>query len=130
MRKRSHRYRSLPPLTPDARLMLKASVQQYGVRDAIDVDEDGHILDGHERWAICRELGIPCPSRTVSGLSDEGKRAYALQANLGRRQAGWDQLRPLARRLHREGYSASEIARLIGVGWWAVPTLIHEGDSP
>jgi ParB-like chromosome segregation protein Spo0J len=88
MRKRSQPYRILPPLAREEHTMLKASIEQHGVRDQIDVDEDGNILDGHERRAICRELGIPCRSRTASGLSEEGKRAYVLQANLGRRQVG------------------------------------------
>lgn len=52
-------FRSLiPPLTPEERQALEASILAEGCRDPI-VLWDGVIVDGHNRYAICTEHGIP-----------------------------------------------------------------------
>lgn len=81
------RYQVCEPLTPDEYEALKASIKEHGVRVPVDVDEEGNILDGHNRAAIALELKIPCPTAVKPGLeTDESKRMYARGMNCARRQ--------------------------------------------
>jgi site-specific DNA-methyltransferase (adenine-specific) len=48
----------IPSLTEDERDELRASLQAEGCRDAI-VTWNGTIIDGHNRYELCSELGIP-----------------------------------------------------------------------
>ena len=47
----------IPPLSPEERAGLEASIVAEGCRDAI-VTWDGVIVDGHNRYEICRNHGI------------------------------------------------------------------------
>jgi AraC-like DNA-binding protein len=88
-------YQVMPPLSAPQSAALKASIRADGIQTPIDVDEAGHILDGHQRLAIATQLGMDCPRRIVRGLSAEQKRHYALTVNLMRRQldtATWGML--------------------------------------
>ena len=54
----------IPPLTAEEYEALRESLISEGCRDAIVVgkglfDADGVIVDGHNRYAICKENGIP-----------------------------------------------------------------------
>ena len=51
------RYQVLPPLQEAAYQSLRADIERHGVLVPIDVDEEGEILDGHNRQAIADELG-------------------------------------------------------------------------
>lgn len=86
------KYQTLPPLARAQYEALKADIARQGIVTPIEVDEAGHILDGHNREAIARELRIPCPRIVIPGLTDADKRAHALRSNLLRRQlspAAW-----------------------------------------
>lgn len=50
----------MPPLAADERALLRQSLQDEGCRDALIVWR-GHdiIIDGHNRYELCRELGVP-----------------------------------------------------------------------
>lgn len=76
-------YRLHPPLSREELSMLSKSIQTYGVLMPVVVDEHGHTIDGHERQAICRELGVRCPRRIVKCLSEEEKVALVFQLNWG-----------------------------------------------
>jgi ParB-like chromosome segregation protein Spo0J len=78
-------YQVMPPLSPEAYTALKADIEANGVQIPADVDEEGNYLDGIHRKHICKELGIDCPTRVRSGLTEEQKRAYAWRVNLMRR---------------------------------------------
>lgn len=120
-----HPYESvLPPLALEEFEALRAEIEACGeVRVPIEVDERGRILDGHHRERIARELGIEAPRRVVPGLaSDAERRAYAIRANLVRRNLSpsqkadlRDTQRDLAKRLREAGRSQTQIARLLGV---------------
>lgn len=51
-------YQVLPSMAPEQFEALKADIAERGVLVPIDVDEDGHILDGHYRYRACVEFGI------------------------------------------------------------------------
>jgi hypothetical protein len=83
------RYQVLPPLHPAAYRALRRDIEHRGVLIAIDVDENGKILDGHNRQTIAAELGIDCPRIERAGIgSDLDKIDYALRMNLLRRHLG------------------------------------------
>lgn len=87
------RYQDFPPPEAFDRQKLKESIQEHGVLEPIVVDEGGHTLDGHIRKAICDELGIPCPERSIPGLTDDQKRLYAVHINAARRHLSIEQRR-------------------------------------
>jgi len=83
----------LPPLKTAEREALAADIKAHGVLHPIVIDEDGNILDGHHRYAICKTA----PTVQVSGLSDEEKQAYTIRANLARRNLSPDQSREVSK---------------------------------
>jgi hypothetical protein len=46
----TEKYQVLPSMPPEQFEVLKADIAERGVLVPIDVDEDGHILDGHHRY--------------------------------------------------------------------------------
>jgi ParB-like chromosome segregation protein Spo0J len=52
-----NRYQVRPPLSPEEYAAPKADIQANGVQIPIDVDEEGNVLDGHQRQRISEELG-------------------------------------------------------------------------
>ena len=70
---------------------VKASFQQCGVIDPIEVDEDNVILSGHTRRLAALELKLDTvDALRVSGLTEEQKRKYRLLANKTGERSGWD----------------------------------------
>jgi hypothetical protein len=57
--------RVIPPLQVAEKEILEASILQYGVRDPITI-WCGTILDGHNRYAICQDHGLPYPTKSIS----------------------------------------------------------------
>ena len=64
---------------------LKSSIQEHGQPSPIVVNQDGVILDGHQRNKACRELGIK-PSVLVkqfeNGLQEK---KFIIEVNRSRR---------------------------------------------
>jgi hypothetical protein len=74
------------PLTERERQELKSSIENYGVKQEVVVDESDGIIDGINRARIVAELGHPTiPTRKVDGLNEEGKRWLCLSLNIARR---------------------------------------------
>ena len=59
----------LPELTPDELAALRESITTDGCREPLTV-WNGYIVDGHNRYAICQELGIAFKVREVE-FTDE-----------------------------------------------------------
>ncbi len=49
-------YQLLPPLSDDEYRALKADIAVHGVLVAVEVDDQGHIIDGHHRVQAWQEL--------------------------------------------------------------------------
>lgn len=113
--KRPQAYQLLPALAEDQLEALRQSIGESGILQPIEVDEDGRILDGHHRAAIAAELGMACPSRTISNLDESGKRRYALTVNLMRRQLDRSARADLVAQLRGEGMSVRAIAAETGI---------------
>ena len=76
----------LRPLTPDERAGLKASIEEFGVRTPVVVDEDFGVIDGLNRLQIATELGLYVEAQVWQGLSPETKERLARELNHERRQ--------------------------------------------
>ena len=132
----THPYQVFPDLPPEEREALKDDISRHGVRIPVDKDEEGHTLDGHQREAICLELGLVCPSRTVTGLTEEEKIDYAWKMNMVRRHCSLDQKRALAKQEREQGRTQEQIARRLGVSqatianWLRVMIQNHDLQSP
>ena len=82
------RYRVLPPLAPEARRALAEDIKRHGVLVAVEVDEDGNVLDGYHRVELAGELGIEYPVVVRAGMSETERVEHALRLNLLRRHLG------------------------------------------
>lgn len=70
---------------------VAASLQTYGWRQPIVVDEDGVIIVGHTRHKAALYLGMPfVPVHVARGLSPEKVKAYRLADNRTGEEAKWD----------------------------------------
>jgi len=81
------KYRELvPELKPEEYQELLESISEFGQRDPIIVNEQGVILDGHHRFAVCRDLSkeVRYEIRTFDNVFLE--EIFVIDANLARRQ--------------------------------------------
>src|SRR5690348_16975334 len=96
----------LKPLSAEERSVLKQSIQEEGLRDPIIVwvreQGIGTILDGHNRFEICQDLGIPPKLRILnpSPATIEGAKLWMLTLQLGRRNVTDDMRRALAAQMY------------------------------
>lgn len=131
----------LPPLKTSEREALAADIKKNGVLHPIVIDEDGNILDGHNRYAIDPNA----PTRVVSGLSEEEKQAYTIRANFTRRNLSADQAREIAktqrdiafrlRESDAKRWTQAAVGALLGVGRstvesWFTNDRSVKGKSP
>jgi ParB-like chromosome segregation protein Spo0J len=87
----------LPPLSTEEFEALRADIERNGVRVPILVDEDGNILDGHNRYRIDPRA----PRATIQGLTEAQKRAFVIRTNLARRNLSPTQRKELQKAQRR-----------------------------
>jgi DNA modification methylase len=75
----------LTPMTPEEYEGLKLSIKERGQLLPIIINQDGVILDGHNRYQICQELGI-VPITESRNLSKKEEIQYVRTVNISRRQ--------------------------------------------
>ena len=84
---------NLPRWTYEA---LKASILRWKVILPVVKDENGNVIDGHQRVRACEELGISdYPVLILAGLTEEEKHDHAYILNLLRRRLTQQQMRDL-----------------------------------
>jgi ParB-like chromosome segregation protein Spo0J len=104
----------LPRWTYEA---LKESIRRWGVILPVVKDENGNVIDGHQRVRACEELGIEnYPVLILAGLTEEEKHDHAYILNLLRRRLTQQQMRDLiAAELKRTpDLSDNWLAQLLG----------------
>lgn len=74
----------IPPLDFDERRRLEKSILAEGVREPI-ITWDGTIIDGHNRYSICQEHGLECPSVSRVFESREAAKIWIIENQFGRR---------------------------------------------
>jgi hypothetical protein len=104
----------MPDLSPEVCAALKVDIFANGVQIPVDVDEHDNILDGFHRWQICEELGIECPKRVLTGLTEAQKREHAYRMNLHRRHLSKTQKIDIAGKLWQEAWVQDDIAKALG----------------
>lgn len=81
------------PLTPDEYSQLKDNIRRDGLLEPITIwsEESGTIVDGHNRYAICGELGIGFKTKALSFPDIAAAKLWILEHQVGRRNLTDDQ---------------------------------------
>jgi transcriptional regulator with XRE-family HTH domain len=115
-------YQLLPPLSTEEYERLRLSIINDGCLVPIEVDEDGNILDGHNRHEICTKEGVKFEQVIRRFTSELDKQAYVYKINLSRRHLSNEQKKDirkqqieLAKQFNRERYSQERIAEVLGI---------------
>lgn len=70
---------------------IVASINEYGWTNPILIDENEEVIAGHGRLLAAEQLFVDeVPTITLSGLSEQQKKAYRLADNKLPLNAGWD----------------------------------------
>jgi ParB-like chromosome segregation protein Spo0J len=117
-------YANNPRLNDAAVDAVAASIQQFGFRQPIVVDEDDVIIVGHARYKAALKLGLEdVPVHVAVGLSPAQAKAYRIADNQTATLSQWDddklplelaQLQHMDFDLNLTGFSADELLRLLG----------------
>lgn len=75
----------LPPLPEEQMAMLEADILQNGCYSPIIVNEDLEIVDGHHRYRICKEHGLPYEMAVFSFADVLEAQQWALETQKSRR---------------------------------------------
>src|SRR5262245_45939247 len=118
------------PFTNNPRLNDKAvdavarSLQEFGFRQPIVVDEQGVIVVGHTRWKAAQKLGLEeVPVHVATGLTPEQAKAYRIADNQTANLSSWDkellalelgQLQYMNFDFGMTGFSNDELVKLLG----------------
>lgn len=91
----------LPALTDEEFAALEESILSHGYWKAwpVVVDEDGEVIDGYNRKAICEKHGIAYSTVVLNGLTPIEKATRAIKSNTTRRQLSTAQRRQVLKRL-------------------------------
>jgi DNA modification methylase len=117
-------YEKNPRHNKDAVAAVAASLQEFGFRQPIVVDQEGVIVCGHTRWMAAKHLGLTkVPVHVAKDLTPEQIRAYRIADNQTSNLSSWDfQLLPIELAELRQaeydlgllGFSADQLSRLLG----------------
>jgi ParB-like chromosome segregation protein Spo0J len=112
----------IPPLATEELRGLELSIKQEGCRDALVVwCEKGVLLDGHNRYRICKKQGVPFRTTTISFTGSEEAKKWVIRNQLARRNLTDFQRIELARSY--EALIAAEKAKAMkarGSAYWFV----------
>jgi ParB-like chromosome segregation protein Spo0J len=116
-------YGNNPRVNDDGVDAVARSIQEFGFRQPIVVDEDGVIIVGHTRYKAAIKLGLETvPVHVAAGLSAEQARAYRLADNQTATLSRWDleklpfelaELQKSGFDLDLTGFSADELMKLL-----------------
>jgi len=130
-------YQLLPDLSAEEYEALKSSIAEHGIQVAVEVDENGAILDGYHRVRVHEELraeGVAVPDypRVVRVFAtEEEKLDHAVRLNMARRQLTTEDRAALVVRLRKEGWSQRRIATTTGIPRTTVQRDLSGGpDGP
>ncbi len=94
---------------------LRASIKRFGVLVPVFVDQNGTIIDGHQRARIAAELGVEYRTEQLAVADEEEGRELARSLNEDRRAMPKSQRLPVVAALREEGHSQRAIAGAVGV---------------
>lgn len=85
----------VPMASADDLASLRASLQENGQQDPIDITPDGLILDGRTRWMLLRELGAKTIQTRIVDVPAGAQTTYIVDRAVARRHLTTDQKRAL-----------------------------------
>ena len=119
-------YEQNPRINDGAVEAVVRSIQEFGFRQPIVVDEDGVIIVGHTRFKASQKLGLEkVPVHVAKGLSPAQVKAYRLADNRTGEIAEWDydllpielsQLGEMDFDLGMLGFAEDDLAKLLDPG--------------
>src|SRR4051794_5352944 len=117
-------YENNPRHNDEAVEAVAASIQAFGFRQPLVVDEEGVIVVGHTRYKAALQLGLTeVPVHVAVGLSPAQARAYRLADNQTNQLSYWDDdklplelagLQEVGFDLALTGFDSDELLRLLG----------------
>lgn len=134
------KYQPFGPLDPEEYAQLEQLIlAKGGLERKIVVDENGNIITGNHRWAICQKHGLECLYEVKSGLTEEEKWEFACRDQMGQRNLSAAEKRAMAKeacRREREGArargeaerSARAMGRAVGVNHHLIIAVREELD--
>ena len=75
----------IPPLTDDEFKTLEASIIKDGVRESIIITADNVIIDGHNRYKICKKHNIPFQTAEKDFKDENDIKIWIIKNQFGRR---------------------------------------------
>lgn len=83
----------IAPLTTDEYAQLRDNIRRDGLLEPITLwaEGSGTIIDGHNRYAICQELGIGFRTKTLPFPTIDAVKLWILEHQVGRRNLTDDQ---------------------------------------
>jgi len=125
----------LPPLSTEEFAALKADIKANGVLSDVLHDEDGNVLDGHNRLKI----DPSAPTQVIKGLSEGEKEAFVFRCNNARRNLSQSQqtevrrkMQATAKRLREENpkhWTQKRVSEVLGVGQQTVSDWFQAGTN-
>ncbi len=133
-------YENNPRVVEKAVEPVARSIQEFGWRQPLVVDEEGVLIVGHVRLLAARKLGLKeVPVHVATGLSPERVRAYRLADNKTGELAKWDMdILPIELNELREGgfdmgvlaFDDEELAKLINAAAGVTEGLTDPDEVP
>lgn len=104
-----------PSLSADELRLLEESIESEGCRDEIVIwaNHDKTIIDGHNRYRICKRLKLPYKTKSLAFVSKDEVKLWMLRNQMGRRNLSDGQRAMLAAKVanlaHGERKSDTQI---------------------
>ncbi|MCB9852840.1 MAG: ParB N-terminal domain-containing protein [Phycisphaerales bacterium] len=119
-------YESNPRKNDKAVDAVAESIQKFGFRQPVVVDDNGVIVVGHTRWKAAQKLELKkVPVHVATGMSAEDAKAYRIADNKSNELAEWDlellpvelaDLKGAGIDLNLLGFDDDELANLLDTG--------------
>ena len=119
-------YENNPRQNDSAVDAIARSIEEFGFRQPIVVDEHNVLIVGHTRWKAAKRLGLESiPVHVAEGLAPEKAKAYRIADNATNAIATWDAellpveldaLKDLGIDLDSLGFSEDELAAFMSDG--------------
>ena len=84
-------YEKNPRMNDEAVKFVKNSIQEFGFRNPLIIDDGGVIVAGHTRFKAALELGLKeVPTLSAGDLTPEQIKAFRIADNKTAERASWD----------------------------------------
>lgn len=125
----NERFRTVaPPLSDNEYELLKADILEHGCRDPL-VTWNGFIVDGHHRYKICSEYGIPFESVEMNFSGEDEALIWIARNQLGRRNLNAFQRCELVLPLEDALKAEAERRRRAGISLYRTTGETNRGEK-